>query len=118
MNKNEPTINKDNLYLEETFTDLENGVIKRFTPLGEHSQDKVKYVAMATIMTIRGPMPINAPMADDVNSLDEACQKFRETVDAYIQELVKQAQEMEREQRSRIITPDEALGKSGLQIVK
>jgi hypothetical protein len=118
MNKNEPTINKDNLYLEETFTDLENGAIKRFTPLGEHSQDKVKYVAMATIMTPRGPMPINAPMADDVNSLNEACEKFRETVDAYIKELVKQAQEMEREQRSRIITPADVAGNSGLSLIK
>ena len=117
MNQNEQAINAKNLYKEETFTDLESGAIKRFTPLEEHTPDKVKYVAVATIMTPRGPMPVNAPI-EGVTSLDEACEKFKEAVDTHIKEMVKQAEEYQREQRTRIITPEEVVGQPKIQLLK
>ena len=117
MNQNEQVIKANSLYKEETFTDLESGAIKRFTPIADHAPDQVKYVAVATIMTPRGPIPVNAPI-EGVTSLDEACGKFKEAVDSHIKEMVRRAEEYQKEQRTRIITPEEVVGQPKIQLVK
>jgi len=118
---NEMTMNIDNLYTETTYTDMTCGAIKVFTPvdaggLQDPSRNTI-FIAVASAMSAHGPVPINAPI-EGVTSLKDAIANFRKAIDDTIESMIKQAQEMEREQRSRIITPAEAVGKGGLSIIK
>lgn len=119
MNAENTKLNKDNLYTETHFSDMKLGSIAKCSPIvgttGEvDAQRETIWFALTTIMTPQGPMDVRAQIKD-VSTLDDACDKFGIAVNQHIDEMVKLAQE---QQRSRIITPEEALGKSGLQIVK
>ena len=62
----EITVDQDNLYREETFTDLKVASIRRLTPIRPDGSDDttrpVMFVGETTLMSARGPLPINCPI--------------------------------------------------------
>lgn len=116
------TINMNNLYEEQTVTDMTCGTIRILKPINvadgspDDSRDVI-FVAVASVMAPHGAIPINAPI-EGAKTLGEAAMGFRVAVDNAIQDIIQQAQEFARAERSRIITPDEIAGKSGLQLIK
>jgi len=101
------SVDIDNLYREESFTDLRAANIKRLTPV-THNGDPdatrpTQYIGDTTLMTQMGPIPVQFPLVAD--SLRAAFEKFPEGVEAAIERLQERAQEMAREESSRIVVP-------------
>ncbi len=101
------TIDIDNLYREESFTDLRSANIKRLSPVtrdGEPDASRpTQYIGDTTLMTQMGPIPVQFPLEAD--SLYAAFEQFPQGVQEAIERLQQRAQEMAREEASRIVVP-------------
>lgn len=100
-------VDVDNLYREESFTDLRSANIKRLTPVtasGEPDPSRpTQFIGDTTLMTQMGPIPVQFPLETD--SLDKAFEMFPAGVNEAIERLQERAQEMAREEASRIVVP-------------
>jgi len=100
-------VDKSNLYREETFTDLKVASIRRLTPVREDGTEDpgrpVLFVGETTLMSQRGPLPVQAPI--EAATLTEAFDKFPEAVQQAVEALIEQAREMQRQEASRIVVP-------------
>ena len=81
-NNLEFTIDRSNLYREESFTDLKAGTVKRLTPVRpDGSQDntrKTVFVGHASILTPNGPLPIQNVIA--AKELQQAIKKINNRI--------------------------------------
>ena len=100
-------VDRENLYKEESFTDLKVATIRRLSPVKtDGSPDESRPVLFSgetTLMSDRGPLPIQCPI--EAKDLNEAMDKFPDAVQAAVQRLVEQARELQRQQMSRIVVP-------------
>jgi hypothetical protein len=108
-NEKEPEIKIDenNLYHEETFTDLKVGWIRRLTPVTpDGNRDRKReslFVGQSQLATPQGPLPIQCQIL--AKTLPEAIKKFPEVMELTIKDMIERAKEIQRESTSRIITP-------------
>jgi hypothetical protein len=106
-------VDKNNLYREESFSDLKVATIRRLTPVLENGQDDssrpTMFIGETTLMSQRGPLPVQAPI--EAGDLSEAFEKFPEAVSEAVDKLIEQAREMQRQEASRIVVPGQ--GPSG-----
>jgi hypothetical protein len=100
-------IDQDNLYHEETFTDLKVGWIRRLTPVTpDGNRDKSReplFIGQTQLVTPQGPIPIQCQIP--AKTLTEAIKKFPEVMELTIKNMIERAKEIQRESTSRIITP-------------
>lgn len=103
----ELNVDTENLYQEETFTDLRAASIRRHTPIkADGTRDgkrKVTYLGETTLMTQMGPFPVQ--FAIEADSLEDAFKKFPEGVQSAVERLNERAKEMARDEASRIVVP-------------
>ena len=103
-------VDRENLYLEEVFTDLKVATLRRLTPIkADGSPDTTRPVlfhAQTQLMSQMGPLPVNCSI--DASNLEEAMQKFPEAIAAAIERMIEEAKEMQRQEASRIIVPGAA----------
>ena len=106
-------VDTENLYREETFSDLKVASIRRLTPVAIDGQDDpsrpTMFIGETTLMSQRGPLPINCPI--EATSLTEACEAFPAAVQAAVARLMEEAREMQRQEANRIVVPGQ--GPSG-----
>jgi hypothetical protein len=109
-------LDRSNLYLEESFTDLRVGSVKRFSPVkADGSPDKERhpiFIGQTSVHTPHGPLPIqNVITAKD---LSQAFKRFPEAMQAAMERLMEEAKQMQKEEKqspiiqgagSRIIMP-------------
>jgi len=111
-------VDKNNLYREETYSDLKVASIRRLTPVREDGSDDPErdtiFIGETTLMSQRGPLPVQAPI--EAATLAEAFEKFPEAVNAAVENLIEQAKEMQRQEASRIVVPGQAPS-SGSRII-
>jgi len=107
-------VNQQSLYREETFSDLQVAVIRQLTPVKPNGEldktRKVLYAGQTQIITPQGPLPIQFPI--DAKNLQQALDLFPEAMEAYVENLMVQAREMQRRESSRLIVPSQAAGDS------
>jgi hypothetical protein len=101
-------VNKDNLYKEETFTDLTFATIRSLTPIKidgsvDESRERV-FTGMTQLMSPKGPIPIQC-VIEGAKTLSDALDKLPEAIDKTVQGMVEEAKEMQRQESSRIIVP-------------
>jgi len=100
-------MDQDNLYLEESFTDLKAGSIRRLTPVMPDGlpdkKRKIFFMAQTQLMTQAGLLPIQCEI--EAQTLKEAIEKFPAAVNEAVEKLVERANEMRRQESSRIIVP-------------
>jgi hypothetical protein len=100
-------MDQDNLYLEESFTDLKAGSIRRLTPVMPDGlpdkKRKIFFMAQTQLMTQAGLLPIQCEI--EAQTLKEAMEKFPAAVNEAVGKLVERANEMRRQESSRIIVP-------------
>lgn len=100
-------MDKENLYLEESFTDLKAGSIRQLTPvMSDGTPDKnrkIFFMAQTQLMTQAGMLPIQCEI--EALTLNEAIDKFPAAVNEAVEKLVERANEMRRQESSRIIVP-------------
>ncbi|MDG2335780.1 MAG: cytoplasmic protein [Myxococcota bacterium] len=100
-------VDKENLFREETFSDLKVASIRRLTPVREDGSEdpdrQTMFIGETTLMSQRGPLPVQAPI--EASTLAEAFEMFPEAVNAAVEQLIEQAKEMQRQEASRIVVP-------------
>lgn len=100
-------VDTDNLYREESFTDLKVATLRRLVPIKlDGSDDESRtpiYSGSSHIMSQMGPVPVNAQI--EANSLQEALKKFPDAIKEAIERMIEEAKEMQRQESSRIVVP-------------
>jgi hypothetical protein len=108
-------VDVDNLYREETFTDLKVASIRRLTPIkADGSDDPARpqiFIGETTLMSARGPLPINCPI--EAATLAEAFDAFPQAVQDAVERLMEEARELQRQEMSRIVVPGQGPGGIG-----
>jgi len=103
-------INQNNLYREEVFTDMTVGSLHQMTPVkinGEiDKQRKVMFIGNTQLITKQGPLPIRFPI--DARNLQQAVDKFPEAMETFVNRMIAEAKEMEREEASKIVIPGQS----------
>ena len=101
-----------NLWKEEHITDLKVGNIRKLTPIkadgSEDESRQASYSATTNIMTPGGALPISGEI--EAANLAEAVEKFPEAINSAVQKLQEDMIQMQKEQASKIVTPDELRG--------
>ncbi|MDH3211210.1 MAG: hypothetical protein OEM05_01885 [Myxococcales bacterium] len=100
-------VDQNNLYREETFTDLKVATLQRLTPIqpdGSPDESRVTlYVGQTQLLSQAGPVPVHC--AIEAGSLAEAMEKFPEAVKHAVERMVEEAREIQRQEASRIVVP-------------
>jgi len=99
------SVDRQQLYREEVFTDLKVASIRRLTPVKpDGSEDKTRktlFVGQTHLVSPNGPLPIqNVIQAKD---LQQAVKKFPEAMMAAVDRLVEEAKKIKDQEDSRII---------------
>ncbi|NCD33970.1 MAG: cytoplasmic protein [Spartobacteria bacterium] len=101
------SVNTDNLYREESYTDLSVGHIQKLTPITIDCEDDttrpVKFIASTQVVSPMGAIPITATI--DVTTLREAIDAFPQAIQKALEDMMEQAQRMQREEASRVVIP-------------
>ncbi len=101
------SVDRTNLYREESFTDLRVGSIRRLTPVKpDGSLDKSRktiFVGHTNLITPNGPLPIQNVI--HAKELQQAIKKFPEAMQAATERLVEEVKKHKQKEESRIIVP-------------
>lgn len=107
LNPVDLSVKQDNLYLEESFTDLDMGSIRRLTPVKPNGlRDKSRkqiFVGHLSLMTPQGPLPVQAPI--EARNLKEAMDIYPETMKSALEKMAEEVNKLQQKQDSRIIVP-------------
>ncbi|TQV71364.1 hypothetical protein FLL45_19605 [Aliikangiella marina] len=102
----------DSLVKEEVITDQKIGSIRILTPVdAEGNQDtsrKVAYFGQTQVMTPAGPLPLNFEL--EAESLAGAIEMFGDAAQESMEKTMKEIQEYQREQASKIVVPGQGGG--------
>ena len=102
------SVDKQNFYLEASFTDLKVASIRQLTPVkSDGSVDKTRktiFIGQSNIMTPHGPLPIQASI--QAKHLQQAIKRFPEAMQAAVAKLADEVKKLRQQQESNIITPD------------
>lgn len=108
----------ENLYREESYTDLKTGGIRKLVPINlDGSDDSTRapiFSGHTQIMSPHGPIPIQGTI--EVATLQEAVAAFPTAMEEAMNRMVEEAQKLQREQANKIVTPDDLKKESGLII--
>ncbi len=101
------SVNRSNLYREESFTDLGVCTIKKLSPVNaDGSTDKSRkelYIGQTHVMTPAGPLPIQSLIP--AKDLQQAFKKFPESIKLAMDRLLEEAKKSQQQEQSRIIVP-------------
>ena len=107
-------INRDNLYREETITDLRIATIRKLSPIHADGSDDPEretiFIGSTQLGTPQGPIPLQARL--EANTFEEAMHVFPKAMEAETKVVVEnfkrlqeQQEKAQRAKESRIITP-------------
>lgn len=109
-------IDTDNLYLEEVFTDLGAGTIRRLTPVNaDGSVDigrSILFMGQAQVLSQMGPIPLTFEL--EGTDLATAIDAFPAAAEEAVKRMVDELREMQRQQASQIVVPGSAGGAGGM----
>ncbi len=108
-----------NLYREEAYTDLKTGGIRKLVPIQiDGSEDLTRpavFSGHTQVMSPHGPIPIQG--AIEAKSFEEAVAAFPQAMEDAMTKMIEEAQKMQREQASKIVTPNDINSGNGGIIV-
>jgi len=101
------SVDRKNLYREETFSDLQMATIKRLipvTPDGSMDQTRpIMFIGHTQLMTQAGVLPVQCPI--EASTLEEAMDNFPQAINKAVEKMIEEAKELQRQQASRIVVP-------------
>ncbi len=101
-------VDPNNLYKEEAFTDLTFATIRRLTPVkidGSIDESRAPiFTGMTQLMSPNGPIPVQC-LIEGAKTLSEAADKLPEAIEKTVQAMVAEAEEMRRQEASKIVIP-------------
>ncbi|MCF7847247.1 MAG: hypothetical protein K9M45_00235 [Kiritimatiellales bacterium] len=105
-------VDAENLYKEESITDLKVGHIRKLTPIKPDGSDdesrEAIFTATTNIMTPGGALPTQGDI--EAKTLAEAVENFPKAINEAVEKLKADMLRMQQEQASQIITPDQLGG--------
>jgi len=105
----------DSLFREETYTDAKVGSIRCMIPVKADGSDddgrNIRYLGNTQVMTEGGALPLSFEI--DADSLKAAAEQFEAGARQALEDMIKRAEEMRREQASKIMTPGDMGGMGG-----
>ena len=108
-------IDVTSLYREDVFTDRRAGTLRKLTPLTATGADDntrhVLFSGQTQLLTPAGVLPLAFEL--EVDTLEEAIEKFPEGVKNALEQAIDEAREMRREQATRIVVPEVGGGPVG-----
>ena len=108
QNIEEFKIDRSNLYIEESFTDLKIGTVKRLTPVkpdgSEDKSRKTVFVGHTSIMTPNGPLPIQNVIG--AKELAQAIKQFPEAMQEAMDRLIEEVKKYQEQQQNQIQKPE------------
>jgi len=117
MSREDPDITMDpnDLYREDLFTDRRAGSLRRLTPVTASGADdpgrRVLYVGQAQLLTPMGALPLSFEIEAD--SLEAALQGYAAAAGEAMEQAVEELQELRREAASSIVIPEAGPGGMG-----
>jgi hypothetical protein len=100
-------VETENLFREETFTDLRIGTIRRLTPVktdgSPDTSRPVLFIGQTQLMSQMGPLPVQARL--EATNLAEAIERFPDAIKDAVEQLMAEARELQRQEMSRIVVP-------------
>jgi hypothetical protein len=106
-------IDTANLHREEVFTDMKVGTIRRLTPVtidgNADPARPVRFYGQTHVMSRAGLLPLEFEI--EAANLNEATQKFPAAMQQALDEMIAEAQAMQREAASSLILPGQGPGK-------
>jgi hypothetical protein len=106
MEQIEFTVDKQNLYQEEYFTDMKLATVRRLTPVkpdgSEDKSRKTLFVGQANLMSEAGPIPISTMIS--AKDLQQAIKKYPEAMLEAMERLNQEMIKYQQEQESSIVT--------------
>ena len=94
------SVDRQNLYREESFTDLKVATIRRLTPVkSDGSVDKTRktiFVGETNILTPSGPLPLQAVI--QAKQLQQAVKSFPEAMQAAVDKLAEEVKKMKEKE--------------------
>ncbi len=106
----EITMDANDLYLEDMYTDQKVGTIRRMTPVtvdGEVDAARpVLFIGQAQMMTPAGALPLTFEL--EATTLAEAVANYGDGAGKAMEETMAELQEMRRQQASQIVVPGDA----------
>ena len=106
-NMPEIKIDAENMYREESFTDLKVGSIRRLIPVTANGDDdesrEVHYEGSASLMTPAGSLPLSFEL--EASDLAGAIEKFPDAVNQAAEKAIEELKEMQRQQSQKIQVP-------------
>lgn len=107
-----------NLYREESYTDLKTGGIRKLVPVKSDGSEDMSREAIFTghtqLMSPHGPLPIQGGI--EAKTLEEAVLGFPQAMEDAMNRMIEEAQQYQREQANKIITPADLKKDGGLII--
>ena len=101
------SVDRQNLYRQESFTDLKVATIRRLIPVkSDGTVDKTRktiFIGETNILTPSGPLPIQAVI--QAKQLQQAIKNFPQAMQAAVDKLAEEVQKMKEKQNSSIIAP-------------
>jgi hypothetical protein len=120
MNEQLPEIKIDitSLVKEEVFTDQKIGSIRVLTPVDANGEQdttrKVAFFGQTQVMTPGGALPLNFDL--DADTLSAAIEMFGDAAKQSMEQTMKEIQEYQREQASKIVVPGQNPGAAQIQM--
>lgn len=113
---NDFSMEADDLYREEIFTDRRVGTVRRLTPVDRDGSDDgardVLYVGQAQLLTPLGALPLTFEI--EAASLEEAVAGFGAGAQLAAEQAIEELKELRRDSASSLIVPEGgAMGGAG-----
>jgi hypothetical protein len=109
------SMDSNNLYTEESFTDMKVGTIRRLTPVtSEGVPDETRkpmFLAHTQLMSPNGPLPVSCEI--EAGSLSQAMERFPRAIETEVERIVQEAQKAQQTQQQQ---PQEGRTDSGIII--
>jgi hypothetical protein len=106
-------VDRENLYREESYTDLKVATIRVLTPVtlnGSVDPNREPlFIAQTQLMSQAGPLPVQTSI--DARTLEEALAKFPEAIKKGVEAMIEEAKQIQRDEASRIVVPGRSPGK-------
>lgn len=97
------SIDANNLYIEEAFTDMKVGTIRRLTPVtADGSPDENRqpmFLGHTQLMSPNGPLPVSCEIQAD--NLSQAMERFPQAITKEVERIVQEAQKAQQAQQQQ-----------------
>lgn len=101
------SVDRENLFREESYTDLKTAAIRKMVPITPDGSDDTTrtpiFIGTTQILTPQGPLPVQARLS--ANNFEEALKEFAPAMARATEHMIAELKKMHREESSGLVVP-------------